>query len=356
MSAQRRMPTMQEIADELGLSRLTISTVINDKARERGISEKTEDRVRKYLESIGYVPSRGARNLRYGGDLGVTGLLFSGHLYSHLTDAFLKLSGELSDPQSGWLETMLLPPQKQKEGLREMLARRVSHLVWLHADADTYEIRNPNGIIPLLRRFEHVVVYNYRYGFGQYEERLLDAGLDLVGVDREGTFLQLANRLRQLQHRRIGIWFPGAGEKIAASMRSQGLDVLVFGKTDFDYARMGEMIAEWVVSQNLEPEGRAGNDRLSAICVGNDQVAGHLMTNLIKQGIRIPEDVSVVGWSGEQVASALKVPLATLRVPVETMKNQTLRLLDEEGAENGERYCYKGELVERKSLKARGNA
>lgn len=341
---------MQEIASELGLSRLTVSSVINNKARERGISEETEGRVRNHLERIGYVPSRGARNLRAGETGDVTGLLFSGHLYSHLTEAFLTFSQKLSTGQSSWLETVLLPPERQVEGLREMLARRVSRMVWLHADADYDEIRNPRGMFPLLRRFDRVVVYNYRYGFGQYEERLRDVGADLVGVDRRSSFQQLAHQLSELEHRHVGLWFAGAGEKIGAAMEEEALDVSVFTETGWDYEEMAQKIAAWVAPNTVANRGQAAASPMTAVCVGNDQVAGHLIRELIDRGMHIPGDMSVIGWSGEQVASAFAVPLATLEVPVDRMVSQTLSLLSGESVDGGERYLYRAELAHRSSL------
>ena len=86
--------TMEQIARELNLSRVTVSSVINDRFRERGISETTALRVRDYLAKRGYVPSRSAVDLRTG-VRSALGILYGGRLYSHLIEAFNELVGHI---------------------------------------------------------------------------------------------------------------------------------------------------------------------------------------------------------------------------------------------------------------------
>jgi DNA-binding LacI/PurR family transcriptional regulator len=60
MNTNTRPMTMKRIAAELGLSRLTVSMVVNNRAEEHRIPPQTIQRVQDYLKQKGYVPSRHA--------------------------------------------------------------------------------------------------------------------------------------------------------------------------------------------------------------------------------------------------------------------------------------------------------
>ena len=87
--------TMESIAAELGLSRKTVSVVLNGRERQFRLSAATVRRVREHLAQRGYVPSRQARHLRVAPGR-VVGILHVDSLYTHLIDAFHRLSGNLS--------------------------------------------------------------------------------------------------------------------------------------------------------------------------------------------------------------------------------------------------------------------
>jgi len=53
-------PTMQQIADQLGVSRMTVSAVINERHSDRRVAPATRQRIAEFLDQSGYVPSRHA--------------------------------------------------------------------------------------------------------------------------------------------------------------------------------------------------------------------------------------------------------------------------------------------------------
>ena len=63
MAARRRSPTMQNVADAVGVSKQTVSAVINDKP---GITDGTRARVLAAIAKLGYRPDSIARSLRTG--------------------------------------------------------------------------------------------------------------------------------------------------------------------------------------------------------------------------------------------------------------------------------------------------
>ena len=122
--------TMKQVADNLGISVWTVSMVLNNRARRRGISVSTIKKVQAYMDEKGYVPSRQAVALKSGSRTNV-GILHCGHLYSHLTEAFNLVSDHVNHhPES--VEYQIVSRPQLSLGVQELLSRRVSKLVWIH--------------------------------------------------------------------------------------------------------------------------------------------------------------------------------------------------------------------------------
>jgi DNA-binding LacI/PurR family transcriptional regulator len=86
---------------------------------------------------------------------------------------------------------------------------------------------------------------------------------------------------------------------------------------------------------------------VTAACFLDDEVAGFTMTEMMRQGIRIPGDISVTGFDGMPFAAALAVPLTTLSVPVRAMVDRVQHILRRDPARH--RHCFPLTIVERAS-------
>ena len=58
-------------------------------------------------------------------------------------------------------------------------------------------------------------------------------------------------------------------------------------------------------------------NRPDAIIAGSDEVAAGILTEAMKHGINIPEDLAIVGVDDQSIASLLPIPLTTIRQPVQ---------------------------------------
>ncbi|MFA5206804.1 MAG: LacI family DNA-binding transcriptional regulator [Lentisphaeria bacterium] len=323
--------TMAQVADELGLSRLTVSSVINGKAAARGIPERTVRRVQEHLQRIGYVPSRSAVALRMGRP-GGTGILHSGNLFSHLTEAFNRLTNAYTASADG-LEIMVGRRGELERSLRELLARGVRKLVWIHALPPEAEFAEWDRIAALLAKMR-VVVYNYNFDLGEMDGRIRDFGIGLVGVSRKRGYEKLAAFVRRLGHRRV--FLPdvcrtgqsGCSRQFAAAFAAQGVTPV------YAASRKEEKIADLIErGTRLAPQILAArkNDGVTAACFRDDEVAGAAMAELLRRGVRIPDDLTVTGMDGHPLAAIFRVPLTTMAMPVAAMVGKTMQLLDGDG-------------------------
>lgn len=58
-------------------------------------------------------------------------------------------------------------------------------------------------------------------------------------------------------------------------------------------------------------------NRPDAIIAGSDEVAAGILTEAMNQGIKVPEDLAIVGVDDQPIASLLPIPLTTIRQPVQ---------------------------------------
>ncbi len=314
---------MSAIAAELGLSRVTVSAVINGREKRLRVGEATARRVREHLEKRGFVPSSHACRLR-AAPVRVTGILHLGGLYTHLIEAFNQLT-QVAAGAGPAVELMVTSPDRVEAAVRELLARRVTDLVWIHNNAPEEPFREPRlaGYLAQMR----TVVYNYLFDSPQGETELTARGIRLVGVNRQASRYRLARFLCRLGHRTVV--FPG----LLPAFGPQFLKL---------FARAGLTVADCPGPFNAARVVRAMREQgATTACFAGDQKACKAMRELRKAGVRIPEDLTVTGFDG--TALDFGYDLTTLRMPIREMVDTVCAMVA--GAETGMRCCFEMSLV-----------
>lgn len=334
---------MQQIADELGLSRVTVSSVINGRDAQRGISPSTAQLVRQHVARRGYVPNRQAVSLRQGAT-GTVGVLYGGGLFSHLTEAFNRIVDTLSggaDP----VELMIVRRGELLRGVRELVARGVGRLVWIVSRAELATELDPD-VLHYLSNLD-VVVYNFPFGNRGLEAQLLEQRFHLVGVDRGAGFDAVAHFLKKLGHRRVAL--PEVHDLEQEHFRCRAFTdagllpvaTLPGGLAIDDPAQLTEPMTEGLLEA-------VRNRRVTAACFYDDLVAGRVSGRLVARGVDIPRDLTVTGFDGMPYAEAFNPPLTTLSIPVDRMVRRVCDILDNTDRRQ-HRHRFKLELVERES-------
>ncbi len=330
--------TMSAIARELGLSRLTVSSVVNGKAKERGISTRTAELIEQHLARRGYVRSKTALSLRNRKSKCV-GILHCGHLYSHLIEAFNGLVEHFAEDTAS-LEIMVVPKDKAVEGVKELISRGTTDLVWIYSSAEIRE-EELSDLLPYLSNI-NTIIYNFRFGLSPLQKELVEAGCYLVGIDRLKGDRVLARFLKGLGHTNIVL--PDYREQdpfIKAGIHLVKMPNDRIGSS-IPLRKKGTFFAEQV-----HKLFRAG--KITAVCFHDDEVAGYAMADLIEMGVRIPEDLTVTGFDGLTVCEAFNVPLTTLSVPVPRLVKRVITIIHT----HPDKHTYSSTpvLVKRKSHK-----
>lgn len=325
--------TMQQVAEQLGLSRMTVSSVINGLARERGVKKETEQRVRDFLKKIGYVPSIYARRLRKK-DVPAIGVLHAGFLMSHLLDAYHRFTNELVS-HDGAVDIVALPRQESREGLEDFVGRGVPALLWIqNAKESAIQHEKITDLFPYLAQFDKVVIYNHTPATPDIEGRMDDLGIHRIVIDRPAANRVAATFLAGLGHRTVAL--PDA-EKITLK------DLHRRDPADFVRAGIANLVGllepgeecgvslEWGKRYAERVATAIRDQKITAAWLYDDETAGYMLYYLAEKGIQVPRDLTLLGFDGLAIGEAFCPPLTTIAVPVDRMVERTRAILTGSG-------------------------
>jgi len=179
--------------------------------------------------------------------------------------------------------------------------------------------RNPEAYLESLRqrRFPYVLIDH---------QGIDDTGPAIGATNRQGAY-DATRYLIELEHRRIG-FVTGALEMGCALDRLAGYKAAL---ADHGLAIDPDLIPE---GNFFQPQGYACAQALlslpqppTAIFASNDVSAFGVMESVRDLGLRIPDDISVVGFDDIPQASQVNPPLTTVRQPLEDMGRRAARML-----------------------------
>ncbi len=313
------------LARHLGLSRWTISRVLNGHPEVR---RETSLRVRRAMDELGFVPSPLGRALR-GARTGMVGVCFQAigspilvrkiaALQTLLRRAGFRALIELTDGDA----------VTETEVVRHFLSMKVDGLVVVGGVAPS----NAAGIGALARAAGVPLVV---------VDPLERLPVPTVEVDRAaGMRLALAH-LHDLGHRRFALL--EISEQVAyGRARRRGLEdaALALGLSwERDFVVLGEAAPsalDYALGTRLAERFFALADRPTAILALNDQIAIGAMAALQRLGLRVPDDVSIVGFDNLEVSAHTTPPLTTVDQHVPELMAAAAALFSGPLAENGD--------------------
>ncbi len=330
---------MKDIASDLGLSIVTVSKVLRD---HPDISAETREKVLKRMKEVNYRPNLAARAL-------VTGRTYSvGLVVPDLVHPFF---GEVAKSMSRVLRkngyNLVISsseedPELEQQEVEQLLARRVDALI----------IASAQGGVPMFQRIEE-----QRTPYILIDRRPAGLTANFIGMDDPAAGRLATEHLISLGRRRIAhIAGPPAvstatgrldGFRRALAARQIALDpdyLIVREHGDDSSDQSGYEAMRKLLTLSPLPDG--------VFCY-NDPTAMGAMEAIIERGLRIPEDIAIVGCGNVRYAAFLRVPLTTIDQQSEEIGDRSAKLplaqIEAKGAARPKTILLEPNLIIRQS-------
>jgi LacI family transcriptional regulator len=295
------MVRLKDIALRGGISVMTVSKALRDAS---DISTATKARVRQLAEQMGYVPDFMAQGLR-SRTTKLFGLIVSSltnPMFARIVTAIEERSFEMGYELI--IAHSLNSPDRERTCIRRLLARRVDGLFIVPA----YRLEPVAEVYEEIRlRKTPAVVLGHR---AKFCSNFTNVETDDVGGSQAAT-----RHLLELGHRKIAFlagpsicpWAQERFEGYRRALREARVEVdehLVFnaGAT----IEEGEKAALQMMNEM---------PNVTAVQAVNDLVAIGAANAFLNQGIRIPQELSLVGFGNVLISEHFRVPLTTIRQP-----------------------------------------
>jgi len=295
------MVRLKDIAAQAGVSVMTVSKVMRDAP---DISAATKVRIRALAEQLGYTPDSVAQGLR-----NKTTKLFGLVIPAVTNPVFARVVMAIEDQayHLGYdviLAQTLNQPEREHAVIRRLLSRRVDGLFI----TPVYRLDHTAPIYDeLIKRGTHTVLLGHRAAFCS---KFVNVETDDISASFAAT-----RHLLELGHRRIAYFAgpnaaPSSLERLEGyrrALRDAGIEIddrLIFNAGGT--IEEGEKAALQLLNES------PGATAIQAV---NDLVAIGAANILLGQGLKIPDDVSLVGFGNVLISEHFRIPLTTIRQP-----------------------------------------
>jgi DNA-binding LacI/PurR family transcriptional regulator len=295
--------TARAVAERAGVSRTTVSFVLNNVSGMR-IPEETRQRVLQAATDLDYHPDATARRM-VSGRTHVIGFVIRQTPDQVFADALLpQMLGGLSKAARAHNLHILfepIPPDELTGAYGGLLRERhVDGIILFGPRMDDQELRriHDDGSCVVL--------------IGQ----LPDTQIPYVDVDNIGGARLATGHLIRLGHRRIAHITNAPSQYTASTDRLSGYqEALKAAGIEYDpnLVRYGEFTPQ--SGQASMAELLDVSPRPTAVFIGSDAVALGALQQLHQRGVRVPEDMAVVGFDDIPLAGSISPSLTTVRIP-----------------------------------------
>jgi LacI family transcriptional regulator len=303
--------TIKDVAAEAKVSLKSVSRVLN---KEPNVSPKLAAKVLAAAAKLNFQPDFAARSLRSSRSY-LVGLLLS-KIVSPAFNAEMQIGAAVTCKANGyhliveWLEG---PTQNPAAGLVDLLDRIKlggviipPPLCFLDEILSLLESRN----IPYVRILPGDELSRSSY----------------VQIDSRRSAYEMTKYLISIGHRDVG-FLRGPKSNPISNARLQGFkDAMREAglQTDPDWIKIGTFNYDTSIAV---AESFLGAEKPTAIFAANDQMALALLTVAHDRGLRVPEDISIVGCDDIPAARMAWPPLTTIRLPLADMSSQAADIL-----------------------------
>jgi len=336
---------MKDIARDLGVSVVTVSKVLRN---HPDVGDETRERVLARVRELDYRPNLAARSLVTGRSY-LIGLVVPDLLHPFFAEIAKSLSEVLRE--NGYyliVSSSDEDPDLEEQEINQLLARRL----------DTLIVASCRSNVDLFFRIE-----KQKTPYVLIDRALPGLSANFVGVDDEAVGILATKHLieigcKRIAHIRGPETSPGIrrveGYKRALTQNDRKVvDDYIISETkaDVEIRQRGAEATRQLLSLKPRPDG--------VFCF-NDPMAMGAMNYALDQGVRIPEDLAVIGCGNLHYDDALSVPLSSINQHSRRIGQEAARIalaiLNSKLPIKVENVVLQPELIVRRSTQRRGNS
>lgn len=307
--------TISDIARMAAVSKATVSAVLNDRP---GISLETRERIQEIVRRVNYRPNQVARSLSNRETHSI------GLLIKEIDNPyFTKIMKGVVDACSDHGYTMLLgsselSPDKEIASVETLLHQRVDGLIISPLQGVNFDF----SYLAELVKDRHPLVM-----LGEVQ----NFQTNVVDIESREAAARAVTHLIELGHERI-VYFAGPEMSHHNRQRIEGFQQALIDRR-LPIQRQNLVSVGSTIEDGYDAGrrvfGGSGETPTAVFCF-NDLVAIGLMNALSEMELRVPQDVSIVGFDDNPFCELVRVPLTTVHVPAYRMGVKAAQLLIEQ--------------------------
>ena len=302
--------TIYDVAKSAGVSKTTVSRVVNDEA---GVRAETIAKVRKAIKALRYQPNKAARSLASQTEARI-GLLYNNPSVAYFSELLI---GALEG--SGRHGAQLVVdkcevgnPAAARDAVRNLVKGGISGMILTAPLSQSAE---------LIRELTNEGIALVGVATGRFR-----SDISCVGIDDYKAAYEMTEYLITLGHRRIG-FVKGHPGHTSSRQRYLGFSAAMRNAE-------GKVEAPKVVQgYNSYRSGLEAGDKLlahgcnvTAVFAGNDDMASAVMSVAHRCGLNVPHDLSVVGFD-DTIAGSIWPELTTIRQPISDIGSSAIDVI-----------------------------
>ncbi|MDQ0224241.1 LacI family DNA-binding transcriptional regulator [Metabacillus niabensis] len=304
------MSTIEDVAKLAGLSRTTVSRVLNDHPY---VSDEKKKLVQQAMKHLGYVPNSAARSLR-NQKTGIIAVLIpkiSTPFFSQLIER-LEMAASVKNYQLIICQTQF-SKHKERSYLDLLKTKQVDGVIMTSCENDW-------SVIDEHLNYGPIVLCN---------EILEDGNIPMIYMDQFCSGYEVAKHLLEQGHSRIAYCSNGS-QSIGMKARKRGFEAaLAEAGHPFDDEFYFQHLSSITDGKQVFQQIKGLTNPPTAIFTGGDSVAAGLISEAKKHGWNIPVDLAVVGFDNMEITELMDPMITTVIQPVEEMAQKAIEVICE---------------------------
>jgi len=331
---------IKDIAKLAGVGVSTVSRVINQHA---DVKDETRKHILEIIETYNYIPNNSARNLKRSESMDV-GILIKGMYNPFFARMIQSIEKKLSHSGYSAIIHYNIDNSKDIDAAYEfIMEKKLKGIICLGGDFDQLTDAEIQRLrVPFILTSTEI------------PEHLDKAIFSSVIIDNEMAAYKAVEYLFSLGHQKVGLITTGANDKSVGTIRTEGyikaLEKQGVKKKE-NYFEIGAYTFEtgYLAMNRLLKKA----DDITAVFAISDVMAIGAAKAIYEHGLKIPEDISIMGFDDIDYAEYFIPPLTTVHQPVDEIAASTAELMIEilDDSVSHKHIVFDTELVIRKSCR-----